>query len=176
MLVDFSYTRKFMTGWISIYLKEENACDIRYILEVTNFPKWNNIFGVELCLKCCEFIYMSIVSPCLFRYGYKSPACSNLAQVCLVPSAFICLKEAWTMWTEKCLTVVVRHKAPASLRWSQWSHLCFCHQQGKTSREVAQSISRWSLLEKIYSVYLFETTTQGSVPKVLWQKPAETLV
>ena len=60
---------------------------------------------------------MSIVSPCLFRYEYTSPACSNLAlQVCSVPSTFICLKEAWTMWTEKCLTVVVRHKAPASLR------------------------------------------------------------
>ena len=27
-----------------------------------------------------------------------------------------------------------------------------------------------------YSVYLFKTTTQGSVLKVLWQKPAETYV
>ena len=52
----------------------------------------------------------------VFRYGYTIPACSNLAQVCSVPLTFICLKEAWTMWTEKCLTVVVRHKAPASLR------------------------------------------------------------
>ena len=43
---------------------------------------------------------MSIVSPCLFRYGYTSPACSNLAQLCSVPLTFICLKEAWTMWTE----------------------------------------------------------------------------
>ena len=59
---------------------------------------------------------VSIVSPCLFRYGYTSFVCSNLAQVCSVPLTFICLKEAWTMWTEKCLTVVVRHKAPASLR------------------------------------------------------------
>ena len=25
------------------------------------------------------------MSPCLFRYGYTSPACSNLAQVCLIP-------------------------------------------------------------------------------------------
>ena len=55
---------------------------------------------------------MSIVSPCLFRYGYTSPACFNLAQVCSVPLTFICIKEAWTVWTEKCLTVVVRHKAP----------------------------------------------------------------
>ena len=37
---------------------------------------------------------MSIVSPCLFRYGYTSPACSNLAQEFSVPSTFICRKKS----------------------------------------------------------------------------------
>ena len=113
---------------------------------------------------------MSIVSPCLFHYGYTRPACSNLAQVCSVPSTFICLKEAWTMWTEKCLTVVVRQKA--RLHYDEANDLSFAFVTNKGSRQGklrSQNLDE-ACLKRRYSVYLFETTTQGSVLKVLLTK------
>ena len=74
-----------------------------------------------------SFIYIYIWASWAHIYSVTDiqVACSNLAQVCSVPLTFICLKEAWTMWTEKCLTVVARHKAPASLRWRIMSSIQF---------------------------------------------------
>ena len=108
---------------------------------------------------------MSIVSPCLFRYGYTSPACSYLAQVCSASSTFICLKEAWIMWTEaKCLTVVVDIR-PGFITMKP-KILPFVTNKGSRQGKLRSQNLDEACLKRRYSVYLFETTTQGSVLKV----------
>ena len=121
---------------------------------------------------------MNIMSPCLFGY-YTSPACSNLAQEFSVPSTVICRKEAWTQGLDHAYREVF-------CRLGSTLGPGFNTIKPKISRFVTNKIRRQrklrsqnldeACLKRLYSVYLFETTTQGSVLKVLWRNSAETYV
>ena len=112
---------------------------------------------------------INIVSPCLFPLGYTSSACSNLAQEFSVPSTVICRLEAWTLSLDHVYREVF-------FRLGSILGPGFITMKPKISRFVTNKGSRQgklrsqnldeACLKRRYSVYLFKTTTQGSVVKV----------
>ena len=77
------------------------------------------------------------------------------------------------MWTEMCFDIRPR------LHYNEANDLTFAQfvtNKGSRQGKLRSQNLDEACLKRRYSVYLFETTTQGSVLKVLWQKPAETLV
>ena len=147
-----------------IYQSHGNFCDpvlfYFFLLIILKFKTWIHIIWTSWA-------------------RYTSPACSNLAQEFSVPSTVICRKEAWTQGLDHVYSEVF-------CRLGSTLGPGFITMKPKISRFVTNKGSRQeklcsqnldeTCLKRRYSVYLFETTTQGSVLKVLWQKPAETNV